>query len=296
MVKQCKTKKKFDWKGYLFVWSILLMPVILFIYSNGILNVEVVRLAFQNAKGEWTLGNFAWAIRDMTEEGSVMMESLKNTMLFFVNSIIVINFFNLLLSYFLFKRVLGYKIFRIVLYLPSIIGSVAFSLVFKAIIGAGGPVYEIMEKMFGVAPEIFADSRYAMKGILFYVSWTGLGGLFYQGAMARIPTDVFEAAILDGITPWKEFTKIIIPMIWPTITTLLILSFTGIFSASGPILLFTKGEYGTFTISYWLWDQVYTWNAVHSAAVVGLIYTLIATPIVFIFRKVALKVQESVQY
>ncbi len=289
-------KKKIDVGACVFVGTILFVPIALFIFNHFYLNLESFRLAFQNIRGEWTLNNFKVAIKDFTADGSVMWESLRNTLIFFVNELFVINILTLFLSYFLFKRIYGYKIFRIVLYLPSIIGSVAFSLVFKANVSVGGPVYEAIKKIWGSTPEFYHDSRYALWMILFYVTWTGLGGLLFQGAMARIPTEVFESATLDGITPFKELVKIVIPMIWPTITTIYILSFTNIFSATGPILLFTKGQYGTFTVAYWLWDQVYSYNAVHSSAAVGLIYTLIGCPLCLIFRKLMLKVQDAVEY
>lgn len=297
MEKQVKIRKsKFDWKAYGFVWTILVLPVIIFIFNHFYLNIETIELAFQNSKGEWTLKHFETAFNDLTTEGSVMLEALKNTFIFFFVELVGLNVLTMFLSYFLFKQIFGYKVFRIVLYLPQIIGSVAFVLVFKAIIGVGGPIYEIIDNMKGNVPEFYNDSRYALGTILFYTVWTGLGGLLYQGAMARIPTEVFEAAILDGITPMKEFTKIIIPMIWPTITTMFIMSFAGIFSASGPILLFTKGDYGTYTVAFWLWDQVYTWNAVNSSAAVGLIFTAIGCPLALIFRKLMLHVQEAVEY
>ena len=289
-------KKKFDWKAYGFVWTLLILPVALFIFNHFYLNIEMIKLAFQNTKGEWSLRNFEVAFQDLTTEGTIMQEAIRNTFIFFFVEFIGLNLLTMFLSYFLFKKILGYKVFRIVLYLPSIIGSVAFVLVFKAIIGVGGPVYEIIDNLKGEVPEFYNDSRYALGTILFYTVWTGLGGLLYQGAMARIPTDVFEAAILDGITPMKELTKIIVPMIWPTITTMLLISFTGLFTASGPILLFTQGDYGTFTISFWLWDQVYTYNAVNSASAIGLIFTLIGCPIALIFRKIMMKVQAAVEY
>ena len=96
-------KKKFDWRAYGFVWSILIIPVILFIYANGYLNLESFRLAFQNIKGEWTLENFIWAYKDFSSDTGVMREALRNTLLFFFNSLIVVNFFTMFLSYFLFN-------------------------------------------------------------------------------------------------------------------------------------------------------------------------------------------------
>lgn len=291
-----KKRKKIDWGAIAFIATILALPIALFIFNHFILNIETVRLAFKNGRGEWTLNNFKESFESLTREGGELREALKNTLIFFFVNVFVINILTMFLSYFLFKRILGYKLFRLVMYLPAIIGSVAFVLVFKAVIGVGGPVYEIIDKIKGDVPEFYNDSRYALGTIIFYSIWTGLGGLLYQGAMARIPTEVFEAAILDGITPIREFTHIVVPMIWPTITTMFIMSFAGIFSASGPILLFTKGDYGTNTISFWLWNLVYEYNAVNMASAAGLIFTCIGCPIALGFRKLMLHIQESVEY
>lgn len=168
-------KKKFDWKAYGFVWAIIAFPIVMFIYSNVYLNINTITLAFQNQKHVWTIDNFKWIFNDFGKEGSIMGEALTNTLLFFASSLVGL-FLTLVLSYFLFKRVFGYKLFRIVLYLPSIIGSVAFVMVFKATIGVGGPVYQILEKLLGECPEFFADSRYALWAIILYGLWTGLGG------------------------------------------------------------------------------------------------------------------------
>ena len=295
-VAKLRRKKRTDWGAVMFVGTLLALPIVLFIFNHFYLNFEMVKLAFTNIRGEFTLRNFEVAFKDLTEDGGLLREALGNTLIFFFVNVFVINILTMFLSYFLFKRIFGYKIFRLALYLPSIIGSVAFVLVFKAIIGVGGHVYEIIDNIWGEVPEFYNDSRYALGTIIFYSIWTGLGGLLYQGAMARIPTEVFEAGILDGITPIKEFTKIVVPLIWPTITTLFIMSFAGIFSASGPILLFTKGDYGTYTIAFWLWDQVYTYNAVNSSSAVGLIFTVIGCPLALGFRKLMLKIQESVEY
>ena len=290
-------KKKTDWPAIGFVTTLLALPIVLFIFNHFYLNLEMVNLAFTNIRGEFVAWkNFEAVIKEFTSDEGVLTEALKNTFIFFFINVFLLNILTMFLSYFLFKRILGYKLFRLVLYLPSIIGSVAFVLVFKAIIDVGGPVYEIIEKTWGEVPEFYNDSRYALGTIIFYQIWTGLGGLLYQGAMARIPTEVFEAGILDGINPITEFTKIVIPLIWPTITTMFIMSFAGIFSASGPILLFTKGDYGTYTISFWMWNLVYEYNAINVSSACGLIFTAIGCPIALGFRKLMLRIQESVEY
>lgn len=94
--------------------------------------------------------------------------------------------------------------------------------------------------------------------------------LLFTGAMSRIPVSILESIKLDGCGMGREIISIILPLIWPTISTLLVLNATGIFSASGPILLFTKGDYDTTTIGYWIFDMVYTYNNYNVVAAAGL--------------------------
>ena len=85
-------------------------------------------------------------------------------------------------------------------------------------------------------------------------------------------------------------------MVWPTMTTLLVFTFVGIFTTSGPILMFTEGQWDTYTIAYWIFEQVYSSGRYEYASAVGLIFTLIALPIVLGVKKLMERWQESVDY
>ena len=76
-------------------------------------------------------------------------------------------------------------------------------------------------------------SRYALNVIL------------YVGAMCGINVSIAESAQLDGATAFKEFWYITIPMIFPTITTFLVLGVAGIFSNQGNLFIF-YGESAPF--------------------------------------------------
>ena len=184
-VAKFRRKKRTDWGAIVFVGTLLALPIALFIFNHFYLNIEMVKLAFTNIRGEFTLRNFEIAFRDLTTDDGILKEALINTLIFFFISVFVLNILTMFLSYFLFKRILGYKLFRLALYLPSIVGSVAFVLVFKAIIGVGGPVYEIIDNIWGEVPEFYNDSRYALGTIIFYVIWTGLGGLLRNGSYSN---------------------------------------------------------------------------------------------------------------
>ena len=115
--------------------------------------------------------------------------------------------------------------------------------------------------------------------------------LLFIGAMSRVPIEVLESAKLEGCGPFREIVSIIAPLIWPTISTILILSAAGFLGASGPILPFTQGEYGTMTLAYYTFALVSgtsgsTENGYYLASAIGLCMTAISFPLAMVVKKV----------
>ena len=79
------------------------------------------------------------------------------------------------------------------------------------------------------------------------------------------------------------------------------MNFKGIFSASGPVLLFTQGEYETTTISYWMFSQIYGGGGYGGASSYGLVsamglcLTIVAVPLTVFVRKLVEKIP-AVEY
>ena len=143
----------------------------------------------------------------------------------------------------------------------------------------------------------------ATPTIIAFTIWTGLGVnmILYLGAMNRLPQEVIEAGELDGISWWREMFVIVLPMIWPTVSTTLILQFTQLFNSSGPILLFgtagiPAGSYDTTTISYWIFSATQAGNDLNFPAAMGLFFTLISFPIVLFVRWLFNKIDPDVEY
>ena len=134
--------------------------------------------------------------------------------------------------------------------------------------------------------------------ILIYCIWTGFGTnlILMTGAMARIPEDVLEAGQLDGVSWLRELVSIIVPLIWPTFTTLIVLTFVGIFTASGPILLFAKDEPAASTISYFIFKSVKFSGETNFPAAVGLFFTVISVPIIIGIKKLMERWQDAIEY
>ena len=74
-----------------------------------------------------------------------------------------------------------------------------------------------------------------------------------------------------------------------------LLHFTQLFMASGPILYFTGGAYDTFTLSFWIFNEV-RGSQYNYPSAVGIFFTVLALPIVFGVRWLALKTNPEVAY
>ena len=299
-----QTRSRFKKAELIFIWGMLALPILDWLIFFLGKNISSFTMAFQNLSGEWSLINFKdfydSLIAPTSDLGSFGI-ALKNTLKYFLLGNIVNLPLQLIFSYFLYKQIRGYKVFRIIFYFPVIVSAVAMTGVFKEFISPLGPLGEICRKAGIEFPMsgLLGQPSTATTTIMVYEVWTcvGFNMLLICGAMARIPTEVLEAARLDGIGTWRELVQIVLPMIWSTLSTILILGATGILSSSGPILLLAPdtGSLGTTTISFWIFDKVYAnggymkgqYNLVSAA---GLCLTVIMVPIVLLLRRLIEKV------
>ena len=292
-----------------FIILMLVVPVLWFIVFYVMININSIIMAFRVIDGigsdgrleyVWGLGNF----KTFFEEFRINLPSgiqvaLKNTMKYFCLNFFLIVPATFFVAYFMYKKIAGYKFFRVLFYSPSIISATAMVIMYKNIIGGYGPLYELME-VFGVRlPALLTDSATATPTILVYCVWVGFGVniVLYQGAMGRIPEDVIEAGKIDGISWWRELFNVVTPMVWPTISTTLIFAMTGLFNSSGPILLFgMDGQFNTTTINYFIYAQVHDASVYNYPAAIGIFFTVVSLPIVFGFRWLMNKVDPDVEY
>ncbi len=262
-------------------------------------------MSFTDSQGTISLYNFQRFWREITRSDSDIRTALRNTLITF--SIMFVTFpFKVLVSYFIYKKVPGAGIYRILFFLPTIIFSVAVAMIFERMIGVNGFIAQGFAKATNQdVVEFLTDSRYANLTIFAHMLWLGFPGdlIIWGGTFARIPDDVLESASLDGVTWWQEFTMIIVPMVWPTVALQMVLMVCNLFMSSGQVWLLTKGLYGTYTIQSWMYKILYegsggayTSNIYNYLSAVGLVITVIAVALSTIVRKWSDKVFEEVEF
>lgn len=296
--KSTKARTKSDRKRaeLTFIIAMLTIPALHWLVFWVYINFSSFMLAFQTARGEWSFVNFRLLYNQLTMPyGDTIGLALKNTMYYFITDVFVILPLSIVISFFIFKRILGYKAFRIIFYLPAIISGVAMTSVYSAFISPNGPLGAICKEFdIEFTQSLFASPKTATPTIIVYTIWTGFCSniILVGGAMSRIPVEVLESAKIEGCGPFREIVRIVLPLIWSTLSTMIVLQLTGIFSASGPILLFAPdGAAETTTLSFWIFKQVYgsgQYGGTGSYGLVscaGLCFTLIGVPIIMFIRK-----------
>lgn len=290
-------KKKTNKNQTIFLFCMLALPVLQWLIFWLYVNLSSIALAFQDARTKtFTFENFVIFWEALTSPTGDIGLSMINTFKYFGVSLFIIMPIALFISYFLYKKVFGYRFYRIIFYLPAIVSGVAMVAVYKNFINPNGPLDWILG-LFGkeVPVEGFlARPSSATTTIIIYCIWTGFSGnvLLFCGGMARVPVECLESAALEGCSPIRELIQIILPLIWPTVSTQIVLLFTGIFGMSGPILLFTYGEYGTTTLSFWIWKSIYTGSesAYNIISATGLALTAVGVPLILFIRWILEKV------
>lgn len=294
-----RIKKMNKMKEYAFFYSLLVIPILHWLTFWVYVNLNSFLLPFQNIiTREFTWANFEFVF-ELFKTGGELEIAFKNTLIYYISGLIQSFVIALLFSYFLFKKILGYRIYAVVFMLPSIISGVIMISIYKNLLGANGPISMLYEKLTGeTMPFLLYSEKTATWTIVAYCVWIGFGMnlILYSGALAKIPPEVIESAQLDGVGFFREFISIEFPMIWPTISITLLLSVNGIFMASGPILMFTEGMYETMTIDYWFYEKVIMENNYGVASAFGLLLTLAGAPLTIFVQWIRHKFPSDVQY
>lgn len=291
-----------------FVAMMLLLPALQFVVFWIVPNFNSIMMAFRNPGSDgFTLINFERFWMLLTEENSSVAPSIKNTVILFIST----NFVNLpivmFLSFVLFKKIPGYKVFRVIFYLPSILGSSVTAALYRYVVSNKGPVEHILNWLgveYSKQLGLLGNPETAFLMIIIYCLWTGVGVnmIMLNGAMARIPEDIFESARIDGVGFWREFFQIVCPLIWPTVTTLLVFGMSGIFTSYGATMLLAPNTPEASTIGWYITrftmsaGSGLTGEILNYPAAVGLIFTAISFPLIMFTKWLCDKITNTVEY
>jgi len=211
------------------------------------------------------------------------VHALGFTSLFTVVSVITVNVFAFALALLLTKGLKGTNFFRSVFFMPNLIGGIVLGYIWNLLING------VLLHYFG--EDISFKTSYGFWGLVILTNWQLIGYMMviYIAGLQNIPTDVLEAAEIDGSSPLRTLFTIKIPMVMPSITICMFLTLSNSFKMFDQNLALTAGapEKTTEMLALNIYQTFYnrnaSWHGVAQAKAV--VFFIIVAVIAFIQLK-----------
>lgn len=211
--------------------------------------------------------------------------SVKNNGWFIAFSLVIqvplIVLFSLLIAH--VKKLKG--LYKTAVFMPSIMSTAVIGILWGFIYEPDIGLFNQILGLVGIHPIYWlSDERYAMLSILITNAWqwTGFYIVMVLAAILAIPSELDEAAAIDGATAFQRATRITLPLITPIISVVIMLSIAGAMKAADIVLVMTKGGpagstevMATYMIKYAITNFKYGYG--NTIAVLIFVFTLIVT-------------------
>ena len=199
--------------------------------------------------GAWKfigLANYKAAFSDPN-----IRDSYGFTLLFAVVGTLVVNITAMLLALALNSQIKWQRAFRTLFFLPMVISGLVISYVFTFIISNSVPIVSAEIHFTPFTSSLLANQHLAWLGVVFVASWQAIPGaiIIFLAGLVAIPTEVYEAASIDGASAWSKFRHMTFPLLFPFFIINSVLVFKNFLNVYDVVVGLTGGGPGTATTS-----------------------------------------------
>jgi len=183
-------------------------------------------------------------------------QSLKVTAIYSVGSVTTGIIASLAIALLLNRDIHGVAVFRTIFYLPSVISGVAVSLLWMWILNSDfGIINFLLWRLFHIeGPSWLMNRNWVVPSLILMSLW-GIGGsiVIYLARLQGIPTELFEAAEIDGASYWSRLANITLPLMTPVIFFNMITGVIGSFQVFTQAYIMTNGGPNNASLFYVLY-------------------------------------------
>lgn len=286
-------------KRMIFYVLMVALPSLQFLIFGAYVKLNSVLLAFKtyttDVENHGYIVEFA-GLSNFKEAWGIFTNNfamLKNSLVLYACNLLIVMSLALIFSYYIAKEFPMARYFRTMLYVPHIISSVVFVVLYRYICSNVYPILSGSSDPFSIVGERGITTQF--KLVLFFCLWYGFGSnvMLFTGSMSGINEAVIEAGKIDGCNVVQEFIHITIPSVWPTFVTFVITGIVGIFTNQMNMYTFfgTNGTNKFDVFGFYLYREASisglsaTESGVHPTygvlSSLGLIFTAILIPITF---------------
>ena len=261
--------------------------------------VNIVKLSFQVTSGtttRWSLNNFARLFSDQ-----FFIDALLHTVIFAVAALTLEFLLGLGLAVLLNRHIRGRSFFRTALLVPMMLPTVVAGVVWRLMLNPNFGAVNGSLKGLGVHTDALtwtSSPRLAMLSIILVDvwQWTPFMFLILLAGLQSIPQEPYEAALIDGSSPWQTFRHVTLPLLKPAILVALLLRTMDLLRVFDQVFILTEGGPGfaTETISLYIYRTAFRFSDFGYAAAMSFVLLLVTNIISALYIRV-LQTPESVQ-
>jgi multiple sugar transport system permease protein len=269
--------------GYLFIapqmigiTTFVLIPLALvFWYSLHEWNVLAQTFRFQG------LGNYQTLLRDPG-----LPPVLAATGIFSIGLVIFNMSLALLLAILLDQKLKGITVYRTLFFSPVVVSLVAWTIVWGFLLQNNGGINAMLATIGIEGPNWLRHPTTAMASVIVVQVFknVGLNMVLFLAALQGVPRELYEAARVDGTPVFKQFTRITLPMISPTVLLTSIITIVGSLQVFAQIAVLTQGGPGmsTTVLVYYLYQQAFQFHKFGYGATLSILLFVIVAVLTFI--------------
>lgn len=234
---------------------------------------------------EWVgFANF----RRLTDD-TFFLAALKNTLIYCIGTVPLTLVASLALAIVLNQKVFGRGIFRTLSFFPYVASLVAITSVWKMLFHpTKGPINMLLFKLFDISsdklPQWFSGNLVLLSLILFSV-WKFMGYymVIYLAGLQSVPSELYEAAALDGAGTWKKFQYVTWPQLQSTTFFVVVMLTINCFKIYDIAVMLAGGGNSELTTSatvlvYYIYQKAFIdWDLGYSSAVAMVLFLLVLT-------------------
>ncbi|NJK51334.1 sugar ABC transporter permease [Candidatus Gracilibacteria bacterium] len=230
--------------GYLFVFPALVTLGIFLILPI----LYLVFLSFNKVRilGELSYRFVAWKNFTRILEDERVWIALTNTFEYVIIVVPIQTILALLLAIILNAKLLGKNWFRVIFFLPTVTSSAVLTLIFILIYNSNGLLNNLLALFRLQTYNWLGDPNVALKAIMIMNIWSTAPFfmVIYLAALQDIPTELYEAAKIDGANECDRFFTITLPLLKPVTFFVIIMGIIGTFQLFDQSYIFSNGSGG----------------------------------------------------
>lgn len=241
-----------NWRKQAVAYLFLLPALLVFalfawypIYKSVEMSFQNVSLGGQSTWVGWD--NYALMFRD-----PVWNIAWMNALQFLMWSLLLGFFFPVLIAVLVREMRFAQGFFRIVYFLPTVVPIAVAGIIWRFLYDPDSGYLNAFIEQFGIARQTWLQDPHLVKPALIAImTWSGFGttALIYLASLQEFPTELYEAAELDGASPLQRIMHITLPYLYPVMSLMFILQIIGVAQVFTEPFLLTKGGPGRETLT-----------------------------------------------